>query len=417
MTQNVVTGQQIGLLGGPLYTTYKVLGAVYLARQVAGTAVYWLETNDADFNEINHIDYLDAEGQLRTLRWNIDTRGFSCGYVEVDEKLVSILETFFSSIRRTEFTPALRDTALGCYEKGVTLAEASRRLASELFGDLGIRIFTPFEREFRDFSKTMLLKEAERTPEGEQCNLFCMVGEQRKALFKGASGPGGKGEYRLREGTVVDLADYDLVSNVRTRSVLQDAYFRTHTYVAGPGEVKYLAEMGSQFESHGVKPAAVQPRMSLTLMEPRVKRLMKKRDIAMEEVLDTSKEDLLKRAMETVGGFDFKETQRTGFELTGEYLEKLAGLGFEAVELKGIRKFLLDEVKKGTGRLRAREKEKHDQLLKDITFLSDNLLPFGKKQERVFNLFYYMNLYGGKAFVQWLYENHDWDRNVLEIEP
>lgn len=416
MNNVVVTGQQIGLLGGPLYTTYKVLGAVHLARQMNGSAVYWLETNDADFNEINHIDYLDAEGQLRTLRWDIDTRGFSCGYVEVDEKLVSLLETFFSTLRQTEFTQALRETALGCYEKGVTLAEASQRLAAQLFGDFGIRIFTPFEREFRDFSKPMLLKEAERAREGEQCNLFCMVGKQRKAVFKGPAVPGGKSEYRLRDGTAVDLADYDLVSNVKTRSVLQDAYFHTHTYVAGPGEVKYLAEMGPQFEFHGVKQAAVQPRMSLTLIEPRVKRLLKKRDVTIEEVLNTAKEDLLRQAMEKAVGFDFKETQRAGFELSGEYLDKLAQLGFETAELKGIRKFLLDEVKKGCGNLRAREKEKHDQLLKDIVSLSDNLLPFGKKQERVFNLFYYMNLYGEKTFVHMLSENHDWQRNVLEIE-
>ncbi|MCP5106082.1 MAG: bacillithiol biosynthesis BshC, partial [bacterium] len=65
-TATVVTGQQIGLLGGPLYTVYKVLGAAHLAGKLNGNAVYWLETNDADFNEINHIDYLDAQGQLKT---------------------------------------------------------------------------------------------------------------------------------------------------------------------------------------------------------------------------------------------------------------------------------------------------------------------------------------------------------------
>jgi uncharacterized protein YllA (UPF0747 family) len=163
-TPTVITGQQIGLLGGPLYTTYKVLGAIHLARKINGTPIYWLETNDADFNEINHIDYLDAGGQLRTLTWDIDSHGYSCGYIEVDDMLVNLLETFFSTLRKTEFTPVLRKIALSCYAKGHTLANASERLAMELFDHFNIRLFTPFDREFKKFTQLMLRKEARRTP-------------------------------------------------------------------------------------------------------------------------------------------------------------------------------------------------------------------------------------------------------------
>jgi uncharacterized protein YllA (UPF0747 family) len=371
--------------------------------------VYWLETNDADFNEINHIDYLDASGQLQTLTWDIHTRGYSCGYVEVDASLVTLLETFFSTLRQTEFTPALKELSLRCYTKGRLLADASQQLASELFGRYNIRIFSPFETDFRDFSKKILIKEAERTPEGEQCNLFCMMGKQRKALFKK------DGHYQLRDGTFVDLSLHDLVSNVKTRSVLQDAYFHTHTYVAGPAEVKYLAELVPVFQYHGVKAADVKPRMSLTLIEPRVKRIMKKRGIALEKILETTREDLLKEVMEEKAGFDFKETRQTSIRLTDEYLKKLETLGFETPDIKPIKHFLLDEVKNACGRLRSREKEKHDHLLKDIEYLSDNLRPFGKEQERVFNVFYYMNLFEGKDFINLLYDHYDWDRKILEI--
>lgn len=411
MSRTVITGQQIGLLSGPLYTTYKVLGAINMARQINGNAVYWLETNDADFNEINHIDYLDGEGQLRTLTWDTNSQGFSCGYIEVDTSLVTLLETFFSTLSQTEFTPALKEMTLSCYRKGCTLEEASRLVALELFGKFNIRIFTPFERDFRDFSKKILMNEAERTPEGQQCNLFCMMGKRRKAVFKS------DGRYRLRDGTPVDLSEHDLVSNVKTRSVLQDAYFNTHTYIAGPAEVKYLTELDRIFQNHGVKKAAVKPRMSLTLIEPRVKRLMKKRGVALERILETTKEDLLKKVIEERSGFDFKEIRRTGNHLTYDYLQKLEALGFETVDVKPLKKYLLEEVKKVCGRLRAHEKEKHEHLLKDVAYLSDNLKPFGKKHERVFNVFYYMNLYGGEEFINLLYENYDPERTILEVIP
>jgi len=407
----IVTGQQIGLLGGPLYTTYKVLGAVFHARQINGKAVYWLETNDADFNEINHIDYLDAEGNLQTLTWDIHSQGYSCGYIAVDSSLVALLETFFSTIRQTDFTAELKDMALVCYSKGRTLAEASQQLAAELYGHFNLRIFTPFETDFREFSREILMKEAERTPEGEQCNLFCMVGNQRKALFKK------DGQYQLRDSTIVDLAGHDLVPNVNTRSICQDAYFHTHTYIAGPGEVKYLSELGPVFRYHHVKPAAVQPRMSIYLIEPRVQRLMKRSGLSLDRVVELSREDLIKTALKDKASFDFNKILQQGNDYTDEYLEKLGKMGFDASDIKNIGKLLRGEVKKTTGKLRAVEKEKHQRLLADAASLSDNLKPFGKKQDRLFNIFYYMNLFGGKEFIHKIYENYDPDRKILEIQP
>ena len=150
-------------MGGPLYTTYKVLGAIHLAGQLNGAAIYWLETNDADFNEINHIDYLDDQGQLKTLTWNIDTHGYATGYIEVDETLEKLLETFFSTIRQTEFTPGLKKMVLDCYRKGRILADASQDLAEVLFGHFKIRFFTPFDWEFKKFSQRILRREAVRT--------------------------------------------------------------------------------------------------------------------------------------------------------------------------------------------------------------------------------------------------------------
>lgn len=406
----IVTGQQIGLLGGPLYTTYKVLGAVHLARQLKGSAVYWLETNDADFNEINHIDYLNDQGQLKTLSWDIDTHGYACGYIEVDETLEMLLETFFLSIRQTEFTPGLRKMVLNIYHRGRTLAEASLELAEQLFGQFKPRFFLPFDRDFKIASQAILRKEALRTPDGQQCNCFCMMGKQRKALFRNG------GYFHTRDKMPVNLAMCELSPNVKTRSVCQDAFFQTDTYVAGPGEIKYLAELDPVYEFHGVKKAAIQPRMSITLIEPKVKRLLKRLGFSVEEILQFTREELLKQAMANETGLTFNEITDNANTLTAEFLAKLQALGLNDSEMKPLRKMLLEEVKNTIGQLRSRTKGKASQLLKDAAFLSDSLKPFGKKQERVFNIFHYLNLYGGKKFIDWLYEHYDPALETLEIE-
>lgn len=408
----IVTGQQIGLLGGPLYTTYKVLGAIYLAREINGKAVYWLETNDADFNEINHIDFQDADGELKTLTWDIDSQGFSCGLIEIDDGLPQLLESFFAGLRQTEFTAGLSHLALDCYQPGRTLGEASLKLAAQLFKGFDLQLFSPSEPEFRRFSKEFLLKEAAKTPDNEQCKLFVMMGKQRKAVFKKGD------EFQLRDGTGVNLEEYDLVPNVFTRNVCQDAYFNAHSYVAGPGEVKYIAGLDDQYAFHGVRKAAVRPRMSISLLEPRVRRMMNKAGVSLEDILGHGREELIKKVLadKSQTGLDPNLAQQTGFRLTEEYLEQLDGLGLEKTEIKQLRKLLRPEIKKAMGQLRAREKEKHRKLLADVGYLSDNLMPFGKPQERVFNIFYYMNLYGGVDFIQYLYDHHDWNRTQLEIE-
>jgi uncharacterized protein YllA (UPF0747 family) len=214
----------------------------------------------------------------------------------------------------------------------------------------------------------------------------------------------------------VHLTKSVLVPNVKTRSVCQDAYFHTHTYVAGPGEVKYLPELDPVYEYHGVQKAAVQPRMSVTLVEPKVKRLMEKMEIHLEGIFEYTREELIKEVMEELVGFDFKEALKRADELTGELAEKLQAIGLEPPEIKPLKRALQGEIKIAFGKVRAREKKKHEKVLKNVGFLSDSLKPFGKKQDRVFNIFYYMNLYGGKAFINWLYDHYDTDREILEIE-
>ncbi len=407
MEKNVITGQQIGLLGGPLYTTYKVLGAIQYARQIDGKHIYWLENNDADFHEINHIEYVNANGELRTLTWDIDSHGYSCGLIEIDMYLIDILNEFFDTLRQTEFTPDLKALTLHCYVPGRTLGKAACMLAQELFSRFGIELFSPSQKTFKAFIKKFLLREAERTQSGEQCNLFCMIGKKRMAVFKDDQG------YYLRDGTRVHLKDCDLVPNVKTRNVCQDAYFDTHTYIAGPGEIEYIKELDPIYEFHGVRKAQVIPRMSITLLESKVLRSLKKYHITLQDVFELEKPELIRQTLKEQTGFDYKTLNQQAQQLTKDYVRELQAIG---IELGKAEKQVYQIVKEYLGKLRAQEKAKSQNTLKAVENLSDLLRPFGKKQERVFNIFYYMNLYGRLEFIDWLYEHYDASLKTLEIK-
>jgi len=400
------TGQQIGLLGGPLYTTYKVLGAAALARQKKGQAVYWLETNDADFSEINHFTYLDKKNSLKTLRWDKDTGGLSCGLILVDEKLTEILNIFFDDLTQTEWTKTLRELAMSCYRPGKTLREASSQLASALYGSLGVRIFDPSKDGFLKEIRPILEREIEAAKPGKQCNAFLRVNGKRLALFKTKTG------VIFRDKRPADLESGVLLPNLKTRSVCQDAYFNTEVYVAGPGEVAYLAELGPWYRRHGVKPARIQRRMSAVLLEPRTKRLLQRCSLTAEEVLAKSREDLIKEIRTRESSVNLPEIKNQLSDITEEYLNRIEKL---ELDRKAVYNALTPVLKTILGRKRADINTALGRKPADAGELHDRLLPGGLHQERVFNLFYFMNRYGGLNFVQWLMQQHRFESQVLEV--
>ncbi len=401
-----VTGQQIGLLGGPLYTAYKVLGTVVLAEQAKGEAVFWLETNDADFAEINHFSYLDSENKLKTLRWDVKTGGLSCGRVPVDNSLIDILNVFFDDLTPTEWTDSLRELALSCYRPGEELGKAAFRLASALFNSVGIRIFDPSDNEFLREVRPILEREIIETPPGEQCNAFLRIKGKRLALFRTESG------VRFRDGTPATLSAGTLLPNLKTRNVCQDSFFHTDTYVAGPGEMAYIEKLDPWYERHGVKKARIQPRMSAILLEPRSRRLLERASLTVDEVTGRNRETLLNLIRNRESGIDFRKLEHSTTEKTQHYLRELAERGLDILP---IRKVLNPAVKAAIGKKRAAIHRGLRGELADAGELSDRLLPFGMPQERVFNLFYFMNRYGGLNFVQWLLAQYRFEPCILEV--
>ncbi len=401
-----ITGQQIGLLGGPLYTTYKVLGAIKGAADADGEAVYWLETNDADFTEINNFSFLDSDNNLKKLTWSIPSNGLSTGFITVDDSLLELITLFFDSVKQTEFTPSLRTLVFDCYKKGDLLKDSSGKLAEELFGKFGIRLFDPSEEEFRKFSKPILLKEADKTPAGKQCNLFCMISNKRLAVFKNSAG------YNLRDGSSVLLEDYDLVPNVKTRNICQDAFFNTDTYVAGPGEIKYINELDSQYDFFNIKKSKVTARMTLTLLESKVKKKLQRYNISISDVMGKNRDDFVKQIITGNGGSDWNKIRNEAVKKTETLFKELDNLGLNTRQL---RRTTINSIKDLVGQERKSEKQKLTGVVKDAEFLSDSIYPNGIKQERVFNIFYYMNLYGGLSLIDKLYDNYSKSRLVLEL--
>ncbi|HRH46911.1 MAG TPA: bacillithiol biosynthesis BshC, partial [Pyrinomonadaceae bacterium] len=110
-TVAVVSGQQAGLLTGPLYTIYKALSAVKLTECLRGRGfkavpIFWIATEDHDFLEVSNAFVINKNGNLAELR-NEPKRCYEnlpVGYVKIDDSIKQTIDELFQELPHTEFT-------------------------------------------------------------------------------------------------------------------------------------------------------------------------------------------------------------------------------------------------------------------------------------------------------------------------
>ena len=298
----IVTGQQAGLFGGPLFVLWKALATIRVARQLEAqrghpvVPVFWVASDDHDFAEIRSTSLIDSGGAIRTLRYTPrhEPAGQPAWAIPLDDTITALVEELGQAL-----PPALgRDEALAvvaeCYRPGVTLSEAFARFVSRLLPELVVldpsdaelkRFMAPvMERELREGSPTSRLAlEAgqallaagyhQQVPVRPGfLNLFALVEGQRRAL----GFAGGVVEVRgTRERWSVEEAlrrlEADPVAwspGALLRPLAQDALLPTAAYVGGPAEIAYHAQIAPSYAHFGIPRPALVPRPSLTLVEP-----------------------------------------------------------------------------------------------------------------------------------------------------
>ena len=317
----VLTGQQLGLFGGPLYTVWKALGAVRLARRLAREAgrpavpVFWLAGEDHDFDEV-HRTVVPSGEAARTVAYNdgaapqanrgavgrlvLDADAIGGALAELRAALpdgphrdgvLALAETAWAPGRR--WRDAFADT-LRALTRGTGLVLASpddpelKRLAAPL---LSAELADPQATAGALAGTTERVREAGYGTliEPGAGQLFWMADGARLALSPDRDGGWSSrdGAVRLSPDGAAEVARATperLSPNVVLRPVLQDALFPTVAYVAGPGETAYFAQLGGVYRRFGVAMPAVVPRLSVTLVGPGVAKVLDRYGLGVPEL-------------------------------------------------------------------------------------------------------------------------------------
>ena len=431
----VTTGQQPGLFGGALYSVYKALTAIRVAAvleerlQRPVLPLFWVASEDHDWEEANHTTILGLDNEFKTptLERRDPATHPALHRIELGEEIDVLRESFLQELPGTDFSAPffelLRRSACG----GSTLPGGFGRILEALLGPMGLHFTDAADPALKQASASVLLDELDRSAETEgildatarrladaEYGLQVSLLEGGVNLF--LEGPAGRERlYREGRGFRLRLSGEELTRdevrarfhsdpsvlspNVLLRPVVESSVFPTLSYVAGPGETAYFAQLADYFEAFGIRMPVIHPRFGVTVVETKIRKVLDKfglepkdldrpfHEIAGEIARDEVPEPV-RKALGSVRGSLGKgvadlQSAVTGIDPTLKGpVQHVRSQAFAA----------LDELEKKVVHALKRENE---IALNQLEKAQRHLYPLGKPQERVLNPFYYLSRYGG----------------------
>jgi bacillithiol biosynthesis cysteine-adding enzyme BshC len=435
----VVTGQQVTLFGGPLFTPFKAATALARARQATAAghthaAVFWLATEDHDFAEINHVSF-PAGRELRKLVYSpaeLGTAGAArpVGGMVLDDRITALVDQARELLGESDATEALAEA----YQPGHTFAQAFRGFYARVFAQQGLLVLDASGREFHRMGAPVLRAALERADElhaalternGEleaagyhaqvavtpQSSLLFLMDERtgaRVALKRTAPSAqepaglwhaGGQSFSTAELVGVLEAEPERISPSALLRPVFQDFLLSTSAIIGGPAEIAYFAQSAVLYERILGRRTPALPRFSATLIEPAIGELLRRHELTLERVFKESPASLAQllaaRRMPPEGK---RKLAAAGTALDAELTSLLEwmsamdeGLGRSAETAAGKMRYQMNRLRTLAVSF---ELQREASLGRHAETLCQALYPGGVLQERQHGAAYYFARYG-----------------------
>ena len=408
----VTTGQQPGLFGGPIYTISKALSALAMADALQRSTgvpvapVFWAATDDTDFKEASST-VVPQTGGAQLLRIDHpETLGRTMASMplgDVSAQLEVLTRAAGSTI---DVTPL--ELLEKFYTSDQTVGSAYVSFLRALFEPLGIAVIDASHQATRAAARPVLsdaLKKAgdiaagisERNKEIEEAGHAKQVQDVPGLSLVFTSASGGRKRVPIKAAAKLTVTD-DMGPNVLLRPVIERAILPTATYIGGPAEIAYFAQLSPIADVLGVPRPAIVPRWSCMIIEPHVERILEKLYLLPEDLRDPHEVET-RVARSHVPEQVLEELEATRSVLD-ERLDALtdavenADTGIGAAVAGGLRANLMRRLDRFERRLIGAAKKRHADIMTEIGTARGALYPFGKHQERALNFVPLLARYG-----------------------
>lgn len=451
----VTTGQQPGLLTGPLYTIYKALSAAALARvlerqwQRPIVPVFWVAGDDHDFAEASQVSWIAADGTVRssTLPPRPSDAPLTPLYREqFGPEIDSILDALAADLPQSEFSERTLSWLRRHYRAGANVAGSFAGALADLLAPSGMVCLESTHPTVKRAASRYLVRalgltrELDQDLEQRSHELLSLGFDPGVAVGEGATlvmleSAAGRDRLLTDKGGFVtrrsrehfDLATLQRIAaaeperlspNVLLRPVIESALLPTVAYLAGPGELKYLALTPPIYERMRVPRQTAVPRWSGVIVEPRVDRVLQKFGIELAALLEPAgalesrlilsrlpeevTRTMASLRQELVSGYD--ELARGAAEIDPTLTKSVQGTKNQALAaLKDVEKKLVQHLKK-------RQEVELGQLARARALV----LPAGERQERVLTIASFLARYGTLLLDELSESIEGWYATALE---
>jgi bacillithiol synthase len=433
-TVAVITGQQAGLFGGPLYTLHKAITAIKLARRVTAergvraVPVFWIDSEDHDWEEVRGCTVLDDEQQAHTVQLGtLEGAGDrSIARLVVEGQGQAAVDALKAVLPATEFTDDVLAMLARAYAPGRTMSAAFGRVLEHMLGRYGLVVYDAADPATKPLAASLFARALEAP--GRTSQLAAEAGGRLEQLGYHAqvaavehSAPlflmnGAREAIRWHDGTAVvgerEMPLAELVAlatnhperfspNVLLRPLVQDTIFPTICYVGGPAELAYLGQLKGVYAHFGVPMPLIMPRASASVVDSSTLRTLGKIDVPFagyQRRDDLTLNQLLERQLPP-------EIDRSFAEATAAIAEKLDAVTRAAslvdTTLEGAAKSTLGKMQHDLQSLHGKvihaAKRKDETLRRQFHRTQGQLFPNGQPQEREVGAVWLLNRYGPAA--------------------
>lgn len=416
----IVTGQQAGLFGGPLFTLLKALTAIQLAEHVsqehsvATVAVFWVDAEDHDWNEVRSCGVLNSDLEFAEVMIGAPP-GAGEGPVarlRLDDSVDAAVEKLASLLQATEFTPSLLEGLRRAYRPGSGMVDAFARWLESILGPRGLVVFDSADPAAKPFAARLFARELEQagtasrlaaaagrqlvargyhaqvTPQEDQAALFHLDGLRMPIRTDQA------GNWLDR----VRAQPAEFSPNVLLRPLVQDTLFPTAGYVAGPNELAYLAQLRNVYTEFGVPMPLMLERASATIVDSNAMRFLTRHNLPLESLQPQDEgalNQLLEAQIPPAITLSLDEAVRAVSERMDTLSRSVAQLD---TTLEGAARSasnrMQDDLRKLHTKIVQAMKRKDETVRRQFRNAQAQAFPGGDPQERALGFVYFLNKYG-----------------------
>jgi bacillithiol synthase len=427
----VVTGQQAGVFGGPLFTLLKALTALQLARRterdlkVPVVTVFWVDAEDHDWPEVRSCTVLDAEFQPRTVTLaDLEGSGeLPIAQLTLDAGVEETIAELASALPQTEFTSQIVADIRAAWKPGTGMARAFATWIETLLGPYGLVVF-----ESADPNAKPLVADVFASELSSPGRTSALAGEAGEALAARGHAPqvvpnpdsvslfrlnGGRTPIK-KQGDQLVIGDTTHTSedlareakanperfspNVLLRPIVQDTLFPTICYVPGPSELAYLGQLRKVYDTFTVPMPLFFPRTTATLLDSGATRFLEKYSVPFFD-LRTPDESALNRLLEAQLPASVEESLRDAATQTQQAMSRVVeALPSLDPTLAGAAKTTLGKMEHELRSLHSKvihaAKKRDETLRRQFVRAQAQAFPHGHPQERTLGVVHFLNKYG-----------------------